>query len=938
MLSGKIIQLSSRIIEAKAFVWDWDNTIQFTGKLLDVAIDNFFTEFFKNHPNYKKIRFLIQETMRREKLSILELFKLIEVKIESGTYQVSWPRLYEQYVEYMTNFIEDHWYFGDMPVTEGALDLIKFAKKNKICQCVITNGTPLIKKLQMKLTGIDRCINMLFTSVSDDHMNLVFHKKIELLREFQRRNNLMPHQIVMIGDSVSDVQAAKENGSISVVLLHEESDIELFKYTGADIVVQRNFCKYNDLLKLLNLQDNFSLDKSQLSKVTDITESNPALLINGNKRISGEVRIGGSKHSSLLVLGALLAFEGHVRFTNFPYLSDVINFLEIYRSFGIEYEYDPHTAILEVINDLSKLRYSGEEIIRATRFRSSILLLGSALLRLTKIEFPLPGGDTFGKPRALEHFFQILDVFGIQHNCGEGGLIKAQINAPLKGDFLINFNHIKPDTTNNGTALAIILACGNEGKTVIKYPLIAPEIIELSWLLSHCGINIHLPNDDEMTIESKGLDSFPRFGLLKYDLSSDRSEIVFWQVAALLTGGNITTRLVSNNDRRLYARYIKNPSNKKIWEKIKAPHITATDDNGIYISNLTNNWKKLKPTTIEIKYREKVHFSLIPDALHQFMPLLSKIKGKSMMSDHKYGLPRLIAYKTLNQMGADIVPLEDKDAIQIQGSKKLSATKCETTDIRTTAILTLAALDAKGISTITTAKYLFRGYHDLVPKLISRGADVMLVDKNSKIKLDELMTPLASKEGILKSEHHFVKNRFYLPKNTYLPGVSLFLIDASQQNISVLLQLRSPSKHYSPQMWDISISGHLQTNENYFSALMRESKEETNFLLNLTESSLIEVGSQTINRHNYDQSKGRRIVRKIYLHFLSNDEIKMLDGMAKKWKKTRETTAWKWLDLSELLKINPLDFSFSKTLREIFQDKELVNTLTFIIKNNSQKS
>ena len=147
----------------------------------------------------------------------------------------------------------------------------------------------------------------------------------------------------------------------------------------------------------------------------------------------GTVDVSGSKHSALHILGAALLADGDVVIDNFPVIDDALNFLRIYESMGVAGRVTGRTAVLSVIPE--KIRFDQSRLNLVERLRSSVLLLGSLLLRNHYVRMPIPGGDKIDPngQRSIDEFLKVLDMFGIGHNLRHDRL-EARLDRDLVGD------------------------------------------------------------------------------------------------------------------------------------------------------------------------------------------------------------------------------------------------------------------------------------------------------------------------------------------------------------------------------------------------------------------------------------------------------------------------------------------------------------------------
>ena len=249
--------------------------------------------------------------------------------------------------------------------------------------------------------------------------------------------------------------------------------------------------------------------------------NNSPIIVDGKKPLVGAVEVSGSKHSVLHILGALWLLNGSLTIQNVPNIWDVWYFLEIYGSLGMKYCFDLDRLAMDI--DTSELHYSDEGFHLAKKFRGSILLLASLLVRNRYVKFPSPGGDRIGS-RPFAEFFAVLEHFGISYSLSDG-FIEASYDKPLRGDRIINLY----SQGNNRTALAIILGAATNGRTTLVNPLPQPEIIELCSFIDSfvCPVEVEYFQNGAIKIIVHGVADVPVNCRGSYSVGPDKCELGF---------------------------------------------------------------------------------------------------------------------------------------------------------------------------------------------------------------------------------------------------------------------------------------------------------------------------------------------------------------------------------------------------------------------------
>jgi len=276
------------------------------------------------------------------------------------------------------------------------------------------------------------------------------------------------------------------------------------------------------------------------------------------------------------------------------------------------------------------------------------------------------------------------------------GYIHATSKGKLKGA-KIKFSKISVGATEN----SIIAACLAQGKTILKNCAIEPEIKDLTNFLKSAGAKIKWIGKRTVIIEGvKSLKS------IKYSVMGDRIETGTFCVAACITGGEL---LIKNFNPKV----IQTELNllKKIGAKIK------TGKNEIQIKG-PNKIKSLNT----IVTKEYPNFPT--DLQAQFMVLLCKANGRSTIIENIFE-NRFMHVAELQRLGAKISVKENKAIID--GNTNFVGAELMSSDLRASVALVLAALVAKGQSTINRIYHLDRGYENIENKLRKIGANIRRV-------------------------------------------------------------------------------------------------------------------------------------------------------------------------------------------------------------------
>lgn len=416
------------------------------------------------------------------------------------------------------------------------------------------------------------------------------------------------------------------------------------------------------------------------------------LLIKGGKKLSGEVVISGSKNASLPIIISSLLFDDSVHFENVPKVRDIFTLINLIKVLGREVEFNEEKEILKISNKNKNKYFAPYSIMRT--MRAGVLVLAPLLAKFGKARVSLPGGCSIGA-RPVNLHLEALKKLGAKINV-KNGYIDAIAPKGLSG------SNIKfPSISVGATESVIIAAVLAKGITKISNAAIEPEIIDLINFLNKCGADIKYNSNRKIII--KGVKFlYP----VRHRIIPDRIEAATYAIAALITNGKLLVKKVNNE-------HLENIFNvlKKIGANIKI----FKDSFVIFRKH------QLKP----FKIITKPYPGFPTDMQAQFMALATQIKGLSVINEEIFE-NRFLHVSELMRMGADIKIKKQKAVIN--GIKNLNSAEVMATDLRASVSLVLAALSAKGTTTINRIYHLDRGYSKLEKKLNLCGANIKRVN------------------------------------------------------------------------------------------------------------------------------------------------------------------------------------------------------------------
>lgn len=411
------------------------------------------------------------------------------------------------------------------------------------------------------------------------------------------------------------------------------------------------------------------------------------LVINGEKRLSGELKVQGAKNSALPLLAACMLAKGETVLTNCPRLSDVFAAVRILGCLGCRCTFSGDTVA--VCADEPCGCCVPEELMR--EMRSSIVFLGAVLGRLGECILSFPGGCELG-PRPIDMHLAALRKMGaaIKEQHGElmcscpGGLHGADITLPFP--------------SVGATENIILAAALADGDTVIKNAAKEPEINDLAEFLVRCGAEISGAGTDTITV--RGVSELHG---CEYSVMPDRIAACTYLTAAAVTGGEIALSGAGAQDMDSFL---------KVLELSGCSVYTYSDR--IFLSGA--------PRLRAVGTVRTMPYPGFPtDAQALITALLCKAEGTSVIVETIFE-NRFHHVGELVRMGARI-KVEGRVAI-IEGTQRLYGANVMAADLRGGAALVLAGLAAQGTTTVSNIRLIDRGYQEIEKALSLLGADI----------------------------------------------------------------------------------------------------------------------------------------------------------------------------------------------------------------------
>ncbi len=415
-------------------------------------------------------------------------------------------------------------------------------------------------------------------------------------------------------------------------------------------------------------------------------------VINGGRRLSGEVNISGNKNASLAILAAVALCDEPCRIENLPAITDVAVMVSIFRELNANINFIDKNII-----EIDPSRIVNREVPHrlAHLIRTSYYFVGALLGRFGRAKVCLPGGCDIGT-RAMDQHFKGFEALGADWSI-EHGFIEAEAkNGKLMG------NSVYFDMVSVGATVNVILAAVKaEGLTVIENAAKEPHIVDLANFLNSMGADIRGAGTDVIKIHG-----VPYLRGTTYSVIPDQIEAGTFMAIAAATGGDI---LINN----IIPKHLESITAK--LEEMGAEVIDGDD------------WIRVRRTGPLQKANIKTmpHPGFPTDMQPQITAVLSVANGTSVVTESIFD-NRFRYTEELQRMGA-CIKVDSKTAI-IEGVEGLTGAIVKATDLRAGVALVIAGLIAKGHTEVENIHYIERGYEDFEKKLLLLGADIQKIE------------------------------------------------------------------------------------------------------------------------------------------------------------------------------------------------------------------
>ncbi|WP_264559343.1 UDP-N-acetylglucosamine 1-carboxyvinyltransferase [Flavobacterium sp. N2270] len=431
--------------------------------------------------------------------------------------------------------------------------------------------------------------------------------------------------------------------------------------------------------------------------------------IEGGKVLKGEITPQGAKNEALQVLCTVLLTSEKVTINNIPDIIDVNKLITLLGNLGVKIQKNgPGSYTFQA--DEVNVNYLETEAFKKEggSLRGSIMIVGPLLARFGKGYIPKPGGDKIGRRRLDTHFEGFINLGAKFRYNREDHFYGVENEGKLKGAYML-----LDEASVTGTANIVMAAVLAEGETTIYNAACEPYLQQLCNMLNSMGAKISGVGSNKLIIE--GVDEL---GGCEHRILPDMIEIGSWIGLAAMTRSEITIKNVSWDN----LGQIPN-----VFRKLGITLERKGDD--IFIPAHTDGYQiKTDIDGSILTIADAPWPGFTPDLLSIVLVVATQAKGEVLIHQKMFE-SRLFFVDKLIDMGAKIILCDPHRAIVIGHNfqSQLKATTMSSPDIRAGVSLLIAALSAKGTSTIQNIEQIDRGYERIGERLTAIGASIVRV-------------------------------------------------------------------------------------------------------------------------------------------------------------------------------------------------------------------
>lgn len=415
-----------------------------------------------------------------------------------------------------------------------------------------------------------------------------------------------------------------------------------------------------------------------------------SIRIRGGVALQGNVRIQGSKNAALPILAATLLTGDSSLLKNCPRIADVYAMASLLKDLGCSVNWQGNG--IEV--DSSRVRREEMQSEAVKGMRSSLCLLGALLGRCSEVVMEYPGGCCIGA-RPIDLHLYALSRMGVEFLETDGKLHAT-------ADRLHGAEIVLPKPSVGATENVILAAVCAEGDTVLEGAAREPEIEALCDYLGACGAWIEGAGSGRIVIRG----GRKLYGT-EFSIPADRIVAGTYLLACMGTGGNIFLENASGSELEAVLQ---------VAEQMGG-HICSTNQ-GIYVHG------PIRPKAVS--HIETAPYPGFPTDLQSMALAVETVGEGETVIEETIFENRFRVVEELRQMGACIEQMDERSVL-VKGVPSLTGTEVTAKELRGGAALVIAALMARGKTTVSGCSYIYRGYENICRDFRELGARIISV-------------------------------------------------------------------------------------------------------------------------------------------------------------------------------------------------------------------
>jgi UDP-N-acetylglucosamine 1-carboxyvinyltransferase len=422
--------------------------------------------------------------------------------------------------------------------------------------------------------------------------------------------------------------------------------------------------------------------------------SSVTYVVEGGHRLSGSIEPGGNKNAALPIIAACLLTSKPVTLHNVPRIGDTESLVELIRTLGASVCWKS-ASTLEICAE--SVRSTDLDPTLCSQIRASILLAGPLLARTGSVVLPPPGGDVIGRRRVDTHVLAFEQL---------GASVTINHQFEFKADKLIGADVFLDEPSVTGTENALMAAVGAEGTTILRNAASEPHVQELAHFLVALGADIEGIGTNTITLHGVS-----QLGGAEHRIGADHIEV----------GSLIGLATITNSELRIVRAGVRHL--RSILMGFDRLGIRCEIDGDDLLVRAGQPRKIRSDLGGHIPKLEDQPWPAFPADLMSIAIVTATQCDGVILFHEKMFESRLFFVDKLIAMGARIVLCDPHRALVV-GPSPLQAARLESPDIRAGMSMLLAALCAKGTSTINNAAQIERGYERIDERLNALGARI----------------------------------------------------------------------------------------------------------------------------------------------------------------------------------------------------------------------